>query len=134
MHTGASGSNLCEQCSAIFGGVATGTADDDDIEFYHHRTLTDFRQAVAQGCPLCRRFYDLLSKEVGKNLDEVENLVSPSKYATTITISPYSRSLDIQVDLNLLRSPSLYAGGAFHLYPWDSKPDSFPRARQKLEF
>ena len=137
MHTEARKSKLCEPCSAIFGSGATGTADEDDsldIEFDHHRTLASFREAVVQECALCRRFFDLLSNEVGGNFDEVEKLVSPSKYATTITITPYSRSLDLQVDLNLLRSPRLYAGAVMDLYPWDSELVTFRRARQNPWF
>ena len=122
-------SRLCEACSAIFGGEAAGTTDEDfdtDIDFDHHKTLVDLREAVARKCPLCRRFFELLAKEAGGDFDQVEKHVDSSDYATSITLSPYNRSMTIQVELNLLRSSGRYVGAMMHLYPWDGELSAHP--------
>lgn len=119
-------SKLCEACSAIFSSEATGAADvddGDDLDFDHHGSLADFRKAVAEKCPMCRRFFERLSKVVG-GLDRVEEHIDPSEHATTVTLTPYSRSLVIQVELNLLKSPRHCVGVMMDLYPRESEPST----------
>lgn len=125
---------LCEACSAIFSGEAAGSGGEDDgvdVDFDHHETLASFREAVAQKCPICRRLFEMLSKEIGGDYDKIEKHIDPSEYATTITLSPYSRSLSIQVDLNLLRSPRRFVGAMMHFYPWEGER-SLPSGRVLL--
>jgi hypothetical protein len=113
-------SRLCKACSTIFSGERIGTSDEDDIEYDHHETLADLREAVVQKCPLCRRLFELMSKKT-EDWEKVGEHLEPSESATSITLSPNSRSLTVHAHLNLTRPSKRFVDAIVNLYPWNGR-------------